>query len=353
MEGHRIPYAFLLYVAGKIDKKKHAQPDLRQLFISAILKSLCDTLPLWMLRFLFHLSGVCEQVINGLFFGKLRKQWCRSVSGPGWKGYLIGEDAETAEIGDGADLVVIYAHGGGFVCGGALVSLVVFVDWIKTWKSSHGAKTHIVSLEYALSPEHSFPVARDTLLQCYHTLVVEKGLDPSKIAFAGDSAGGNLAVVASLELTNNPSKYSVPQPSRLLLISPVLTALKTSKSFKFNEDYDCLSTQWFDLCLENYIYNTNLLPTCPMISPLLERRLEGLPRTWVCVGGYELFLDDIKLFVEKARSQDVQAEIVVEENNVHNYAIVYPLSRDDGAQKAAKYMSRFIFGDQPVKRISD
>ncbi|CAG8760380.1 2258_t:CDS:1, partial [Acaulospora morrowiae] len=59
-----------------------------------------------------------------------------------------------------------------------------------------------------------------------------------------------------------------------------------------------------------------------------------LPRTWICVGSYELFLDDITLFIEKARSQDVEAEIVVEENNSHNYAILYPLSRDGGAQKA-------------------
>lgn len=74
---------------------------------------------------------------------------------------------------------------------------------------------------------------------------------------------------------------------------------------------------------------------------------------WVCVGDYEMFQSDVTSFVEKARNQDVQIDYVVEENNMHDYAICYPLSRDYGAQKAAKYMSRFLFGDCPVKKASN
>ncbi|CAG8447607.1 8561_t:CDS:2 [Diversispora eburnea] len=317
---YRIPFAFLLFISNKFIKQKRIQPDLRQRFAATIIKTICDTLPLWLIRTLFYLSGVFEQIMNGLFMGEKRRQWCSPVKGNGWKGYFIGENAKKEEIGQNADLVIIYSHGGGFTIGGALVSLVVFVDWIKTWKGSHGAKTHIVSLEYGLAPKHPFPAARDSLLACYDTLVNEKGISPSKIAFAGDSAGGNSSITAALELLLNPSKYSVPPPSCLLLISPLVSV------------------------------NTNLLPSCPLISPLFERRLEGLPRTWVCVGDYDVLQSDITSFVEKARSQHVQIDFVVEESNMHNYAITYPLSRNHGAQKAAKHMSRFLFGDSPIKK---
>ncbi|RHZ71117.1 hypothetical protein Glove_262g40 [Diversispora epigaea] len=347
---YRIPFAFLLFISNKLIKQKRIQPDLRQRFAATIIKTICETLPLWLIRTLFYLSGVFEQIMNGLFMGEKRRQWCSSVKGDGWKGYLIGENAQKEEIGQDADLVIIYSHGGGFTVGGALVSLVVFVDWIKAWKSSHGAKTHIVSLEYGLAPKNPFPAARDSLLACYDTLVNEKGISPSKIAFAGDSAGGNSSVVAALELLLNPSKYSVPPPSCLLLISPLLSVIPTSPSFEFNKTYDCLSLKWVDDCTSSYLRDTHLLPSCPLISPLFERRLEGLPRTWVCVGDYELLQSDITSFVEKARSQDVKIDFVVEESNMHNYAIVYPLSRNHGAQKATKYMSRFLFGDSPIKK---
>ncbi|CAG8736577.1 5178_t:CDS:1, partial [Racocetra fulgida] len=66
------------------------------------------------------------------------------------------------------------------------------------------------------------------------------------------------------------------------------------------------------------------------------------------MGSYEVFLEDATLFVEKARSQNVSVEFVVEENNMHNYAIAWPISRDGGAQKAVKHMSKFLFGEQPV-----
>ncbi|CAG8717476.1 3491_t:CDS:1, partial [Acaulospora morrowiae] len=95
---------------GNIVKQKIHQPDLRQRFMSVTVRTGCETLPLWIIRILFYMSGVYEQMINGLFFGKLRNQWCRSVSGSEWKGYLIGENAGTAEIGEDADIVIIYAH---------------------------------------------------------------------------------------------------------------------------------------------------------------------------------------------------------------------------------------------------
>ncbi|CAG8768417.1 3155_t:CDS:2, partial [Racocetra persica] len=326
-------------------------PDLKQRLAATIIKTIAETLPLWIVRYLLYLASVVEQISNGMYTGKQRDHWCRRLKGgDGWNGYLIAENANTVDVGDNADIVILYAHGGGFNVGGPLISLVVYVKWIKSWMFSHGANTHILALEYGLSPEHPFPTARDNMLNCYQWLVNEKGISPSKIVFAGDSAGATISVVAAVELLNNPVSYTAPVPSRLLLISPCFSALTTSRTFETNNADDCISKIWFENCLTNYLGNSNLLPTCPLISPLFNRHLRGLPKMWICMGSYEVFLEDATLFVEKARSQNVSVEFVVEENNLHNYAVAWPISRDGGAQKAVKYMSRFLFGEQPVIR---
>ncbi|CAG8750146.1 11160_t:CDS:2, partial [Racocetra persica] len=297
---YRIPFAFLLYLSTPTYKQRRTAPNLNQRIAAAAIKTIVETLPLWMVRSIFNFTGVLEQIANGMYVGEQRNKWC--------------QDAETEDVGENADMVILYAHGGGLNVGEALISLVVFVRWIKAWKISHGANTHIISLEYGLAPEHVFPSHRDT----------------------------------SLELLNNPTAYNAPLPSRLLLISPCVSALTTSHSFKTNYDNDCISMSLFYDCLENTLGHYNIHPTSPQISPLFERHLRGLPKVWICVGGYEVFLDDIVSLVEKARSQEVSAELLIEENNMHNYAILWSLSRNGGAQRAMKYMSRFLYGEQPV-----
>ncbi|RIB01841.1 Alpha/Beta hydrolase protein [Gigaspora rosea] len=347
---YRIPFAFILYFSTPASEQKQNPLNLKQRLAASYIKTIVETLPLWLIRSIFDLTGVIEQLANGMYDGEERDKWCRRLKGGDkWDGYLIAENAETDDVGENADMVILYVHGGGLNAGGALISLVVFVKWIEAWKLSHGANTHIVSLEYGLSPEHPFPSARDSLLECYQWLVNEKGINPSKLTIAGDSVGGNLATLAALELLNNPIAYNnTPLPSRLLLISPCVSALTTSRTFETNYDNDCISMGWFDLCLTNSLLNSNLDPACPQVSPLFDCRLRGLPKVWVCVGGYEVFLEDIMSFVRNAKNQGVSVELVVEQDNMHNYAILFPLSRHGGAQKAIKYMSRFLFGEKSV-----
>src|SRR5260221_1655133 len=96
---------------------------------------------------------------------------------------------------DGKLPVVLYMHGGGWIFGSA---------------SSHGrlaaelavaSRAAVALIEYTLAPEAKYPVQIE---QCYAVArwVTEQGdahgLDPSRIAVAGDSAGGNMATVLCL-----------------------------------------------------------------------------------------------------------------------------------------------------------
>lgn len=117
--------------------------------------------------------------------------------------------------------------------------------------------------------------------------------------------------------------------------------MTTSPSFQTNKQCDNLSVEFLHYCIEKYLGNSQL-PGSPLVSPLFDR-LNGLPKLWVCVGGYEIMLDDIIKFVEKARSQEVRAELVVAPRNMHDYAVIWPINRDNAAELAMKSMAKFLF----------
>jgi acetyl esterase len=95
----------------------------------------------------------------------------------------------------GALPCVIYIHGGGFMMGDLDSSDT------NAWGLCEGTGAIVVSVDYRLTPEHPFPAAFD---DCYGVLswLAERGgeigIDPRRIAVAGDSAGGNLSAAVCL-----------------------------------------------------------------------------------------------------------------------------------------------------------
>lgn len=107
--------------------------------------------------------------------------------------------------------VLVYAHGGGWVTGD-----LDYADEVCREIAAQG-KVEVVSVEYALAPEHTFPQAWEDVtavaaaLREHHRLVV----------LAGDSAGGNLAAVAANRI----------RPDALVLIYPALDATMQTESY--------------------------------------------------------------------------------------------------------------------------
>ena len=91
--------------------------------------------------------------------------------------------------------------------------------------------------------------------------------------------------------------------------------MTNAQSFTDNASYDCIDPTKLRRCIDAYIGSSNLLPSCSMISPLYESQLSGLPKVWTCVGGYEIFLDNIEAFVEKLIRNDVKVRFVMEDTN--------------------------------------
>ncbi|MCB1616924.1 MAG: alpha/beta hydrolase fold domain-containing protein, partial [Pseudomonadales bacterium] len=129
---------------------------------------------------------------------------------------LTGEWIDARTIVGEADTVLLYLHGGGFSVGSATShrQLTAYI--------SRAAESSVLSLNYRLTPEHRFPAALEDTLTAYEWLIAQ-GYPPQKIAIAGDSAGGGLAMASLLEIRNR----KLPQPGGAVGISPWLDLLCT------------------------------------------------------------------------------------------------------------------------------
>ena len=105
--------------------------------------------------------------------------------------------------------VVLYFHGGVYVLGDAFLAADL--------ASQVGRRTRakVISVDYRLAPEHPYPAAVDDALAAYEALL-QNGTAPSDIAFAGESAGGGLAVATLV----NARDHGLPLPAAAFVMSP-------------------------------------------------------------------------------------------------------------------------------------
>ena len=118
----------------------------------------------------------------------------------------------TAEITvDGTEPrhVVLDFHGGVYVLGDAAQAAGLAAQ------VGRQARARVISVDYRLAPEHPYPAAVDDALAAYQALL-EAGTDPAGIAFAGESAGGGLAVATLV----NARDHGLPLPAAAFVMSP-------------------------------------------------------------------------------------------------------------------------------------
>lgn len=143
-------------------------------------------------------------------------------------------------LGDPLPLIVYY-HGGGWVIGDSA-----------TYEASAralAAKTQsvVLSVEYRKAPEHPLPAAHEDAFAAYEWALAnaaELGADPSRVAVAGESAGGNLAANVAIRAREE----GVQLPVHMVLIYPVASSTTQSASYSAHENAAPLSKagmEWF------------------------------------------------------------------------------------------------------------
>jgi len=224
---------------------------------------------------------------------------------------------------------IVYLHGGGWILG----------SWIThdllTRRLATGANAAVVFIEYSRAPETKYPIQ---LEQCYAAAdwIVEQGagggFDSTRIAVAGDSAGGNMATVLTLMAKQRGSVQFVHQS----LFYPMTDAdpedSESLRRFKDGPYGSAEGLAWFwDSYLTGAQSRSDILVS-PLRATLAD--LEGLPPALVIVDENDVLRDQGEAYADKLRDAGVPTTSVRFNGTIHDFMRLNAL-RDSESTRAA------------------
>jgi len=194
--------------------------------------------------------------------------------------------------------VVVYFHGGAYALGSAPATAGLASEVARS------AGVRVISVDYRLAPEHPYPAAVEDALATWRGLL-GAGQDPAETAFAGESAGGGLALAAMMAARD----AGLPLPSAAVLMSPWadLTLAGASMTGKAAAD-PALTAAGLRRRGLDYAAGQDLAQ--PLISPVFGN-LARLPPLLIQVGSAEILLDDATRLAARAAACDVAVTLEV------------------------------------------
>jgi monoterpene epsilon-lactone hydrolase len=208
--------------------------------------------------------------------------------------------------------VVLYFHGGVYVLGGAAQSAGL--------ASQIGRRTgaKVISVDYRLAPEHPYPAAVDDALAAYEALLRD-GTAPSDIAFAGESAGGGLAIATLV----NARDHGLPLPAAAFVMSPYADLTLAGTTMETKRDLDPLLSR-DNLQARVADYTSGRDAALGLISPIFAD-LSDLPPLIIQAGTHEVLLDDAIRLARQAATADVEVTLDITPRVPHVFQAYYPI----------------------------
>jgi acetyl esterase len=191
----------------------------------------------------------------------------------------------------------LYFHGGGWVQG----DLETHHGLCARLAARSGML--VTALDYRLAPEHPFPSAVDDCLAAYRwlrTRAAELGVDPERIAVAGDSAGGNLAAVVSQQA----ALAGDPVPAAQALIYPAVDFALDTPSHRELADGHVIPRDRIEWYAAQYL-PAGADRADPRAAPLRARDLSGQPPTLIVTAGFDPLRDEGHAYAERLRAAKV------------------------------------------------
>jgi acetyl esterase/lipase len=214
-----------------------------------------------------------------------------------------------------ASPVVVYFHGGGFVVGD--------LDTHDGSCRQHavGADAIVVSVDYRLAPEHPYPAAVEdawaaTLWVAEHG--DEIGADTTRMAVAGDSAGGTISAVVAQRARDNADKGG-PALVFQLLWYPSTMWDPSLPSFTENAAAPILDARAIAQFSRWYAGKIDLSDPPPGLAPGRAKNLAGVAPAYVGVAGHDPLRDDGIRYGESLAAAGVPVEVHNAETMVHGY----------------------------------
>jgi acetyl esterase/lipase len=224
--------------------------------------------------------------------------------------------------------VVVYLHGGGWVLGSAATHDRLVREL------AVGAHAALVFVEFDRAPEAPYPVA----LHQAHAVArwvrehgAEAGLDATRMAVAGDSAGGNLAAALAIHAKEQGEDLFVHQS----LYYPVTDGAQDTDSYREFADGPHLtaaSMAWFWDCYLPRPADRLRSTASPLRAPIEE--LAGLPETFVLVDEYDVLRDEGEAYAARLTEAGVRCSSVRYNGTLHDFMMLDPLRSTAAATSA-------------------
>ncbi|HWI72642.1 MAG TPA: alpha/beta hydrolase, partial [Baekduia sp.] len=212
----------------------------------------------------------------------------------------------------GTDALLVWLHGGGWYVG----DILTFDRVARTLANASGAK--VLLPEYRLAPEHRWPVqtddARAVVTWARAAGAEQLDVDPGRVVLGGDSAGGQLAVVAA----RHAARDGLAPLRALLLAYPALDPELGSASYAEFADGPMLTKADMARCWRFYLGDAD--PRDPDVAPLRADDLGGLPRASIAVAALDPLRDDGLALASALRDAGVVVQTRVYDGMVHGFA---------------------------------
>ena len=221
--------------------------------------------------------------------------------------------------------VILYCHGGGYTSGNLGYSRVL------SSKLAHVTGYDVLSFEYRLAPEHPYPAAVEDALRAWDYLMY-LGYGAENVTAAGDSAGGNLALVLCTRLKTAERRL----PRALLLMSPWTDMTMSGASYRERAESDpMLTAEYIEAVRSAYAGGQDY--RSPELSPLLGD-LRGFPPALIQVGDHEILYSDSAALQEALHRAQVPCRLEVSEGMWHVFQM-FPVKKAAAAMESA---ARFL-----------
>ena len=206
--------------------------------------------------------------------------------------------------------VLLYTHGGGFTIG----SIESHDTFCRVLSQQSGAA--VLSLDYRLAPEWRFPTAVHDAWDALHWLAGEGGralgLDTTRIAVGGDSAGGTLAAVSAVHARDAGLKLALQ-----LLIYPGTTDHQDTDSHALFAHGPVLDKAMIDWFFHQYIDAVDRGDW--RFAPLKSAEVDDVAPAWVGLAECDPLVDEGVLYADKLRAAGVPVDLEIYRGVVHGF----------------------------------
>lgn len=213
---------------------------------------------------------------------------------------------------------LVWLHGGGLIVG----RLAMDDGRCAAWARDLGLV--VVSVDYRLAPEHPFPAALDDAHAAWTWVqgaADALGVDPTRVAVGGASAGGGLAACLAQRLRDAGGT----QPAAQLLVYPMLDDRTAARRELDDAGYLVWTNRSNRAGWSAYVGGAPGVPEVPAFAAAARRAdLGGLPPAWIGVGALDLFLDEDRAYAARLEAAGVATELCEVPGAPHGFDALAP-----------------------------